>query len=41
VVGAGPLSAGKARLLLMLLLARGLSGEAAAREFEAAAATFR
>jgi len=40
-VGAGPLSAGKARLLLMLLLARGQSGEAAAREFEAAAATLR
>ena len=40
-VGAGPLSAGKARLLLMLLLAGGLSGEAAAREYEAAAATFR
>jgi L-asparaginase len=38
-VGAGPLSAGKARLLLMLLLASGLSGEAAAREFEAAVAT--
>ena len=41
VVGAGPLSAGKARLLLMTLLATGLSAEAAAREFEAAAATFR
>jgi L-asparaginase len=40
-VGAGPLSAGKARLLLMALLARGLSGEAAAREVEAAVATFR
>jgi L-asparaginase len=39
--GAGPLSAGKARLLLMLLLARGRSGEAAAREFEEAVATFR
>jgi L-asparaginase len=38
---AGPLSAGKARLLLMVLLAGGLSGKAAAREFEAAAATFR
>ena len=41
VVGAGPLSAGKARLLLMALLAGGLSGEAAAREVEAAVATFR
>ena len=40
-VGAGPLSAGKARLLLMVLLAQGLSGEAVAREYEAAAATFR
>ena len=40
-VGAGPLSAGKARLLLMVLLAGGLTGEAAAREFQAAAATFR
>jgi L-asparaginase len=40
-VGAGPLSAGKARLLLMLLLAGGLSGEAAASEYEVAAATFR
>jgi L-asparaginase len=40
-VGAGPLSAGKARLLLMVLLASGLSGDAAAREFEGAAATFR
>jgi L-asparaginase len=40
-VGAGPLSAGKARLLLMVLLARGLSGQAAAREFEAIVATFR
>ena len=39
-VGAGPLSAGKARLLLMVLLAGGLSGEAAAREVEAAVATF-
>ena len=39
-VVAGPLSAGKARLLLMVLLARGLSGEDAAREFEAAVATF-
>lgn len=38
-VGAGPLSAGKARLLLMVLLAHGLSGEAAAREVEAAVAT--
>jgi L-asparaginase len=41
VVGAGPLSAGKARLLLMTLLAAGLSGEAAAREAETAVATFR
>jgi L-asparaginase len=41
VVGAGPLSAGKARLLLMALLATGLSGEAAARAFEEAVATFR
>jgi L-asparaginase len=40
-VGAGPLSAGKARMLLMVLLARGLTGEAAAREFEAAVTTFR
>jgi L-asparaginase len=40
-VGAGPLSAGKARLLLMVLLASGLSGDAAAREFQAAVATFR
>jgi L-asparaginase len=40
-VGAGPLSAGKARLLLMVLLACGLSGEAAGREFEAAVTTFR
>ena len=40
-VGAGPLSAGKARLLLMVLLAQGLVGEAVAREYEAAAATFR
>jgi L-asparaginase len=39
--GAGPLSAGKARLLRMVVLARGLSGEAAAREFEAIVATFR
>jgi L-asparaginase len=39
--GAGPLSAGKARLLLMVLLAGGLSGSAAVGEFEAAAATFR
>jgi L-asparaginase len=38
-VGAGPLSAGKARLLLMLLLAKGMSGDAAAREVEAAVAT--
>jgi L-asparaginase len=41
VVAAGPLPAGKARLLLMALLAAGLSGEAAAREVEAAVATFR
>jgi L-asparaginase len=41
VVGAGPLSAGKARLLLMALLATGLSGEGAAREVSAAIATFR
>jgi L-asparaginase len=40
-VGAGPLSAGKARLLLMVLLAAGRSGASAAREFEAAVATFR
>jgi L-asparaginase len=40
-VGAGPLSAGKARLLLMVLIAGGLSGEDAAREYERAAATFR
>jgi L-asparaginase len=40
-VGAGPLSAGKARLLLMTLLARGLSGEAAGREFDTAVTTFR
>jgi L-asparaginase len=40
-VRAGPLSAGKARLLLMVLLAHGLSGEEAGREFEAAVATFR
>jgi len=39
-VQAGPLPAGKARLLLMVLLAGGLSGEAAAREVEAAVATF-
>lgn len=41
VVAAGPLSAGKARLLLMALLAAGISGVAAAREVEAAVATFR
>ena len=40
-VGAGPLSAGKARLLLMTLLARGLSGEAAGGEFDTAVTTFR
>jgi L-asparaginase len=40
-VGAGPLSAGKARLLLMVLLASGLAGEDATREFEAAVTTFR
>jgi L-asparaginase len=39
-VSAGPLPAGKARLLLMVLLARGLSGAALAREVEAAVATF-
>ena len=33
-VEAGPLSAGKARLLLMVLLASGLAGEDAAREVE-------
>ena len=41
VVGAGPLSAGKARLLLMVLLAHGHRGQAAAREVEAAVATFQ
>ena len=41
VVGAGPLSSGKARLLLMALLANGLSADAATREFEAAVRTFR
>jgi L-asparaginase len=41
VAGAGALTAGKARLLLMLLLAQGLSGDAAAREVEVAVATFR
>jgi L-asparaginase len=41
VVGAGPLSAGKARLLLMTLLAHGMSAEDAARAFEEAVATFR
>ena len=41
VVGAGPLSAGKARLLLMTLLAGGMSAEDAARAFEEAVATFR
>jgi L-asparaginase len=40
-VSAGPLPAGKARLLLMVLLAGGLSGGAAADAFEAATATFR
>jgi L-asparaginase len=40
-VGAGPLSAGKARLLLMTLLARGASQAEAGREFEAAITTFR
>jgi L-asparaginase len=40
-VPAGPLPAGKARLLLMVLLAAGLPGDAAAAEFEAAIATFR
>lgn len=37
---AGPLPAGKARLFLMALLASGLAGAEAARELEAAAATF-
>ncbi len=37
---AGPLSAGKARLLLMALLARGLAGADLAREVKAAVATF-
>ncbi|HEX6652645.1 MAG TPA: asparaginase [Thermoleophilaceae bacterium] len=41
VVGAGPLSAGKARLLLMTLLANGMSAGDAARAFEEAVATFR
>jgi hypothetical protein len=36
----GPLPAGKARLLLMVLLASGLAGKDAAREFGAAVATF-
>ena len=40
-VSAGPLPAGKARLLLMVLLAGGLSGEDAAGRFAEAAATFR
>jgi L-asparaginase len=40
-VSAGPLPAGKARLLLMVLLAGGLSGDAAAGAFEDATATFR
>jgi L-asparaginase len=40
-VRAGPLSAGKARLLLMVLLAHGHRGRAAARELEAAATTFQ
>jgi L-asparaginase len=40
-VSAGPLPAGKARLLLMVLLAGGISGEEAARRFAEAAATFR
>jgi L-asparaginase len=41
VVRAGPLSAGKARLLLMVLLAHGHTGQAAAREVEAAVTTFQ
>jgi L-asparaginase len=41
VVGAGPLSSGKARLLLMTLLASGMSAGDAARTFEEAVATFR
>jgi L-asparaginase len=40
-VSAGPLSAGKARLLLMVLLATGLSGSAAAQRLREAVATFR
>lgn len=40
-VEAGPLSGGKARLLLMVLLASGLAGEDAAREVKAAVGTFR
>ena len=40
-VRAGPLSAGKARLLLMVLLAHGHEGRAAAREVEAAVTTFQ
>jgi L-asparaginase len=40
-VAAGRLSAGKARLLLMVLLASGLSGPDAASRFEEAVATFR
>ena len=40
-VGAGPLSAGKARLLLMVLLAHGHAGRAAAGEVEAAVTTFQ
>jgi L-asparaginase len=40
-VAAGPLSAGKARLLLMVLLAGGMSGDEAARGFADAAAAFR
>lgn len=40
VVGAGPLPAGKARLLLAALLASGLTGTEAASRFEEAAATF-
>jgi L-asparaginase len=41
VLRAGPLSAGKARLLLMTLLASGRSAEAAGHEFAAAITTFR
>ena len=40
-VAAGPLSAGKARLLLMVLLAHGHRGETAARHVEAVVTTFQ